>query len=54
VDAVTVMRDRLTEIASRIEQRAGAIDDDLVTQGLLLEIAGGLAKHAWMLRVQAR
>lgn len=54
VDAVTVMRDRLTEIGARIEQRAGAIDDDLVTQGLLLEIAGGLAKHAWMLRVQAR
>ena len=54
VDAVTVMRDRLTEVAARIEQRAAAIDDDLVTQGLLLEIAGGLAKHAWMLRVQAR
>lgn len=54
VDAVTVMRDRLTEVAARIEQRAAAINDDLVTQGLLLEIAGGLAKHAWMLRVQAR
>jgi len=54
VNAVTVMRDRLTEVAARIEQRAAAIDDDLVTQGLLLEIAGGLAKHAWMLRVQAR
>jgi starvation-inducible DNA-binding protein len=54
VDAVTAMRDRLTEIAARIEQRAGAIGDDLVTQGLLLEIAGGIAKHAWMLRVQAR
>ncbi len=54
VDAVTVMRDRLTEAAARIERRAGEIGDDLVTQGLLLEIAGGLAKHAWMLRVQAR
>ncbi len=54
VDAVTAMRDRLTEVAARIEQRAGAIGDDLVTQGLLLEIAGGIAKHAWMLRVQAR
>ena len=54
VDAVTAMRDRLTEVATRIEQRASAISDDLVTQGLLLEIAGGLAKHAWMLRVQAR
>jgi starvation-inducible DNA-binding protein len=54
VDAVTAMRDRLTEVAGRIEQRAADIGDDLVTQGLLLEIAGGLAKHAWMLRVQAR
>lgn len=55
VDAVTAMRDRLGEVASRIERRAAEIgDEDLVTQGLLLEIAGGLQKHAWMLRVQAR
>jgi starvation-inducible DNA-binding protein len=54
VDAVTAMRDRLGEVATRIEARAAAIEADLVTQGLLLEIAGGLAKHAWMLRVQAR
>jgi starvation-inducible DNA-binding protein len=55
VDAVTVMRDRLGEVASRIERRAAEIGDgDLVTQGLLLEVAGGLQKHAWMLRVQAR
>jgi starvation-inducible DNA-binding protein len=55
VDAVTAMRDRLGEVASRIEVRAGEIGDaDLVTQGLLLEIAGGLQKHAWMLRSQAR
>lgn len=55
VDAVTAMRDRLGEVASRIERRAaGTFDEDLVTQGLLLEIAGGLQKHAWMLRVQAR
>ncbi len=55
VDAVTAMRDRLTDVAARIERRAGEIgDSDLVTQGLLLEISGGLAKHAWMLRVQAR
>jgi starvation-inducible DNA-binding protein len=55
VDAVTAMRDRLGEVASRIERRAAAIGDaDLVTQGLLLDISGGLAKHAWMLRVQTR
>jgi len=55
VDAVTVMRDRLGEVAGRLERRAGEIgDSDLVTQGILLDIAGGLQKHAWMLRVQAR
>ena len=55
VDAVTAMRDRLGEVASRIEQRATELGDgDLVTQGILLEIAGGLQKHAWMLRVQTR
>ena len=55
VDAVTAMRDRLGEVASRIEQRAAEFGDgDLVTQGILLEVAGGLQKHAWMLRVQAR
>jgi len=54
-DAVAAMRDRLGEVATRIERRAAEIGDaDLVTQGLLLEIAGGLQKHAWMLRVQAR
>jgi starvation-inducible DNA-binding protein len=55
VDAVAAMRDRMGEVASRIERRAAEIGDgDLVTQGMLLEIAGGLQKHAWMLRVQAR
>jgi starvation-inducible DNA-binding protein len=55
VDAVTAMRDRLGDVAARIGRRAAEIGDgDLVTQGLLLEIAGGLEKHAWMLRVQAR
>jgi len=55
VDAVTVMRDRLGEVAGRLERRAGEIgDSDLVTQGILLVVAGGLQKHAWMLRVQAR
>ena len=49
------MRDRLGEVAARLERRAGEVgESDLVTQGILLEIAGGLQKHAWMLRVQAR
>lgn len=55
VEAVARMRDRLTEVASRIERRAAEIGDaDLVTQGILLEVSGGHQKHAWMLRVQAR
>lgn len=55
VDAVTAMCGRLEEVAGRIERRAGEIgDSDLVTQGIFLEIAGGLQKHAWMLRVQVR
>jgi starvation-inducible DNA-binding protein len=54
-DAVAAMDQRLTSVASRIEARAAGLGDvDLVTQGLLLEIAGGLQKQAWMLRVQAR
>jgi starvation-inducible DNA-binding protein len=54
VDAVTAMQARLEEVAGRINTRAAAIEDDLVTQGILLEISGGLAKHAWMMRVSRR
>ena len=54
VDAVTAMCGRLEEVAGRIERRAAQVESDLVTQGIFLEIAGGLQKHAWMLRVQVR
>ena len=53
-EAVAAMQQRLEEVAARINTRAGAIEDDLVTQGILLEISGGLAKHAWMMRVSRR
>jgi starvation-inducible DNA-binding protein len=53
-DAVTQMQGRLEEVAGRINARASVIEDDLITQGILLEIAGGLAKHAWMMRVSRR
>jgi starvation-inducible DNA-binding protein len=53
-DAVAMMQGRLEEVASRINTRAAGIEDDLVTQGILLEISGGLAKHAWMMRVSRR
>lgn len=54
VEAVSAMQGRLEEVAERINKRAADLDDDLVTQGILLEIAGGLAKHAWMMRVSRR
>lgn len=53
-DAVAAMQQLLEEEAQRINARAAAIEDDLVTQGILLEISGGLAKHAWMMRVSRR
>ncbi len=53
-DAVAMMQGRLEEVASRINTRAAGIEEDLVTQGILLEISGGLAKHAWMMRVSRR
>ena len=53
-DAVSAMQGRLEEVAGRISARAAVIDDDLITQGILLEISGGLAKHAWMMRVSRR
>jgi hypothetical protein len=45
---------RLEEIAGRISTREAAIQDDLITQGIMLENSGGLAKHAWMMRVSRR
>jgi len=49
------MCDRLTHVASQIQARAVEIGEtDLVSQDLLVGIAGMLQKHAWMLRVQAR
>ena len=48
------MQGRLEEVAARINARAAVIEDDLITQGILLEIPGGLAKHAWMMRVSCR
>ncbi|MCU0300320.1 MAG: DNA starvation/stationary phase protection protein, partial [Candidatus Nanopelagicales bacterium] len=53
-DAVAMMQGRLEEVAASINTRAAGIEDDLVTQGILLEISGGLAKHAWMMRVSRR
>jgi starvation-inducible DNA-binding protein len=53
-DAVAAMQARLEDVAGRLNARAAVIEDDLITQGILLEISGGLAKHAWMMRVSRR
>jgi hypothetical protein len=48
------MQGRLEEVAGQVNARAAAIEDALITQGILLEISGGMAKHAWMMRVSRR
>lgn len=52
---VEAMAERMSMIAARLLERAAAIaDSDLATQGILIEIGGGLEKHVWMLRAQVR
>jgi starvation-inducible DNA-binding protein len=52
---VEAMAERLSSVAQRLTERAAAIgDSDLATQGLLIEVGGGLEKHVWMLRAQVR
>ena len=56
-DSATIagMGARLDQIAASLRKRAAAVgDDDLISQGLLLEVGAGLEKQAWMLRVQGR
>jgi starvation-inducible DNA-binding protein len=52
---IVAMGTRLDAIAASLRTRALAIgEDDLISQGMLLEIGAGLEKQAWMLRVQGR
>ena len=52
---VEAMAERLSDVAARLRDRAAAIGDtDLATQGILIEIGGGLEKQVWMLRAQVR
>ena len=52
---VEAMAERMSAIAARLLGRAAEIgDSDLATQGILIEIGGGLEKHVWMLRAQVR
>lgn len=52
---VEAMAARMSTIAARLLDRAAAVGDtDLATQGIFIEIGGGLEKHVWMLRAQVR
>ncbi len=52
---VEAMAERLSTVAARLRDRATKIgDSDLATQGILIEIGGGLEKQVWMLRAQIR
>ncbi|ACQ79985.1 Ferritin Dps family protein [Beutenbergia cavernae DSM 12333] len=43
--------ERLTAAAARINEHLPALDsEDLLTQDLLIDVARGLEKHAWMFR----
>ena len=43
---------RVADVAGRVADRAAALDADLATQDLLVEILRGLDKQRWMLRAQ--
>jgi starvation-inducible DNA-binding protein len=51
-DVVEAFDTRVALVARRIEDRAAAMDEDLASQDLLVEILRGLDKQRWMLRVQ--
>ncbi|TMC51398.1 MAG: DNA starvation/stationary phase protection protein [Chloroflexi bacterium] len=51
--AVSLVTDRMAEIAHRVRHRVRQLDDsDLLSQDVLIEVARGLEKHLWMLREQ--
>jgi starvation-inducible DNA-binding protein len=47
---VGFVEDRVSTVARRIRGRMEAMDDDLVSQDLLIGIVHGLEKQGWMLR----
>lgn len=54
-DVVKRFTERLNDIAGRLRERIDALGEvDPVSQDLLIGIAHGVEKHAWMLRVQTK
>lgn len=49
---VRLLAERIELVAARIRTRMYGMSDDLVTQGLLTEIVGGLEKQLWILGSQ--
>jgi starvation-inducible DNA-binding protein len=49
---VELMTDRIDHIAAVSRTRIAALDDELVSQGILIAIVEQLEKAAWMLRAQ--
>jgi starvation-inducible DNA-binding protein len=51
-EAVRLIGARVDLLVRDLRDRIGRMDDDLVSQGILIGIAEVFEKHAWMLRVQ--
>jgi starvation-inducible DNA-binding protein len=54
-EVIAAFTERLTDLGIRLRDRVTMLaDDDPVSQDLLIGIAHGVDKHAWMFRVQRR
>ena len=51
-DVVVAFTDRLTALSQSISARFADLEDDLVTQDLLIGIVAGIDKAAWFFRAQ--
>jgi starvation-inducible DNA-binding protein len=51
-DVVEAFDQRVAVVAERVTDRAAALEEDLASQDLLVELLRGLDKQRWMLRVQ--
>jgi DNA-binding ferritin-like protein len=52
VAADSLIGARIDLLAAHLQERIERLGADAVSQGILIGIAEGFEKHAWMLRVQ--